>query len=186
MRLRYLFPLLALAAVQAHAADSFVIDAAHTYPVFAVNHHGFTTQHGRFDKTSGQLVLDFGAHTGSGTIHIDTASINMGLEAWNKAMREKFFDVTQYPTATYAFDKLEFEADKPVAADGRLTLLGVTRPLRLSVQRFHCGSSPTTKKFTCGADLAGSLRRSDFGMLRSLPGVGDEIQLVIAVEAYKE
>ncbi|MBL8484082.1 MAG: polyisoprenoid-binding protein [Rhodocyclaceae bacterium] len=184
--LRKFTPLLAVVACCAHGADAYTIDASHTFPVFSVSHYGFTTQHGRFDKSSGQLTLDFAARTGSGTVNVETASINMGLEVWNKVMREKFFEVSKFPTATYTFDTLQFDGDTPVAAEGKLTLLGVTKPLRLAVRRFHCAESPNTKKFTCGADLAGSLRRSDFGMVRALPGVGDEIGLMIAVEAYKE
>jgi polyisoprenoid-binding protein YceI len=70
--------------------------------------------------------------------------------------------------------------------DGELTLLGVTRPLRLNVTQFHCGLNPLRLKVGCGAEAAATLKRSDFGMNYAIPGVGDEIQLAIQIEAYPE
>jgi polyisoprenoid-binding protein YceI len=38
----------------------------------------------------------------------------------------------------------------------------------------------------CGADLVGSIKRSDFGMKYGVPLVSDEVKLFIAAEGYKE
>jgi len=45
----------------ANAADSYTVDSTHTYPAFEINHLGFSTQRGRFDKTTGKIVLDAAA-----------------------------------------------------------------------------------------------------------------------------
>ena len=54
----------AVAAAPAFAADTYNIDPFHTFPTFEVNHLGFSTQRGRFDKTSGTVVLDTAAKKG--------------------------------------------------------------------------------------------------------------------------
>src|SRR5437868_8742167 len=60
--MRFLVPsLAALLAAPLFAADSYTFDGAHTYPVFEVRHLNFSTQRGRFNKTSGKLVLDLPA-----------------------------------------------------------------------------------------------------------------------------
>jgi len=174
-------------SASALAADSFNIDSRHTFPVFEVNHLGFSTQRGRFNRVTGKITLDTAAQKGSVEVVIDTASIDMGLEDWDKHMKsEDFFNVEKYPTMTFKSDKFIFKKGKPTEVHGELTLLGVTRPVVLSVNQFNCGVHPINKKEVCGADLTTRIKRSDFGMTKFLPGIGDEIRILIPVEAFKE
>jgi polyisoprenoid-binding protein YceI len=169
------------------AAESFTIDPRHTYPVFEINHLGFSTQRGRFNKTSGKITLDRAAKKGSVDISVDTASIDMGLDEWDKHMRsEDWFDVEKYPTMTFKSDRLFFEGDRPVAAIGTLTLLGVSRPVKLALSGFKCGTHPINKKPLCAADVSTSIKRSEWGMTKSLPGIGDVVKISIPVEAFKD
>lgn len=71
-------------------------------------------------------------------------------------------------------------------AEGRLTLLGVSKPVRLAIANFRCGVHPMHKKPVCGAEVSATIKRSDFGMTRFLPGIGDEIRIVIPVEALQD
>lgn len=177
---------LALSAA-AFAADSYSIDSRHTFPVFEVNHLGFSTQRGRFNKTTGTITLDTAARKGGVEVVIDTASIDMGLEDWDKhMMNEDFFNVEKHPTMTFKSDKFIFRKGKPAEVHGTLTLLGVERPVKLTVNHFHCGVHPINKKAVCGADLTTRIKRSDFGMTKFLPAVGDDIYIRIPVEAFKD
>ncbi len=174
-------------SAQAYAADSYTIDPRHTFPVFEVNHLGFSTQRGRFNRVSGRITLDAAAAKGSVEVTIDAASIDMGLDEWDKHMRsEDFFHVEKYPAMTFRSYGMEFRDGKPVAAEGVLTLLGVAKPVRLAIANFHCGIHPLNRKELCGADVSARIRRSDFGMTKYLPAVGDEIRILIPVEAYKD
>lgn len=169
------------------AADRYSIDARHTYPYFQVSHLGFSHQAGRFNKVTGSISLDAEAGQGSVQVSIDTASIDMGLEDWDKHMRSAdFFNVEQYPNMTFSADRFAFEGGKPVAAEGSLTLLGVTKPVKLAIANFSCGIHPLNRKSVCGANLTTSIKRSEFGMTKYLPGVGDEVYISIPVEAIKE
>lgn len=175
------------AALPAFAApENYVIDSGHTFPSFEVNHLGFSTHRGRFNKTTGKVTLDAAAKSGSLEVTIDAASIDTGgekLEAHLKA--EDFFNVAKYPTLTFKGSKFTFDGDKPVAVEGEFTMLGVTKPLKLAINNFKCGPHPFSKKPVCGAEVTGSIKRTDFGMKYGVPAVGDDIKLIIQVEAGK-
>lgn len=169
------------------AAETFTIDVRHTFPVFEVNHLGFSTQRGRFNKTEGKITLDRAAKTGSVEIRIDSGSIDMGLEDWDKHMRgEDFFNVAQHPFMSFTADRFMFDGDKPVAAEGSLTLLGVAKPVTLKIEGFNCGTHPINKKALCAADISATIRRSEWGMKKYLPAIGDEVTIKIPVEAFKD
>ena len=170
------------------AADGYTIDSRHTYPSFEINHFGFSTQRGYFEKSRGKVTLDQAAKTGSVELTIDSASLHLGYPEWSKeiASSEGFFNAAKFPTMSFKSDKLIFEGDKLVAAEGDFTLLGVTKPLRLTVANFRCAPNPMSKRPMCGADVTASIKRSEFGMVKFLPAVGDEVKIISSVEAVKD
>jgi polyisoprenoid-binding protein YceI len=173
-------------AFTAQAADTYTIDPNHTFPVFEVNHLGFSTQRGRFNKTTGTVVLDTAAKKGSVDLTIDVASLDMGFPTWDQHMAaDGFFNTEKFPTITFKSHKLVFEGDKVVAAEGDFTLLGVTKPVKLAVSNFKCGPNPMNKKEMCGAEISTTIKRSDFGMTKYVPAIGDDIKITSSVEAYK-
>jgi polyisoprenoid-binding protein YceI len=187
MKFAAIFAATAVLAAPAWAADNYSIDSRHTFPYFQVNHMGFSQQTGRFNKVTGKISLDAAAGKGSVQATIDTATVDMGLEDWDKHMRgADFFNVEQFPTMTFSADKFNFENGKPVAAEGTLTLLGVSKPVKLAIGNFNCGIHLMLRKEVCGANLSTSIRRSEFGMLKYLPMVGDEVRIHIPIEAFKE
>ena len=174
-------------AANSYTAHSYTIDPTHTWPVFEVNHLGFSTQRGRFNKSSGKITLDSAAKKGSVELVIETASLDMGFDKWDETMRsDEFFNVAQFPTMRFTSDKLVFDGDKLVAAEGSFTLLGVTKPLTLTVSNFRCAPHPMVKKPACGADITATLKRSEFGMTKFLPAVSDEVRISAPVEAIKD
>jgi polyisoprenoid-binding protein YceI len=58
--------------------------------------------------------------------------------------------------------------------------------LTLTIDTFHCAPNPFAKKEACGADAVATIKRSEFGMSSLLPGLGDEVKLLINVEAFKD
>ena len=171
----------------AAAEESYTIDSRHTFPAFEVSHIGFSTQRGRFDRSSGTVKLDSEAQTGAIDVNIEAGSIDTGLAELEAKLKEAdFFDTARHPAITFKSDKLEFKDGVPVAADGVLTLLGASKPLRLRIDHFHCGIHPMNKRAVCGADASGQIKRSDFGMKAFLPAVGDEVKILIQVEAFKD
>jgi len=176
-----------LLAAPAWGADNYTVDSRHTWPVFEVNHLGFSTQRGRFNKSSGKIALDIAAKKGSVELVIETASIDMGLDKWDEHLKsDEFFNIAQFPAMRFASDKLVFDGDRVVAAEGSFTLLGVTRPLTLTVSNFRCAPHPMVKKPACGADITATLKRSEFGMTKFIPTVSDEVRITVPVEAIKD
>lgn len=174
-------------ALPAAAADSYTVDPGHTYPNFEINHLGFSTLHGRFGATTGKITLDTAAKGGSIDITIDATSIDTGHAKRDAHLKsEEFFNVGKFPTLTYKATKLKFNGDKLAGADGELTLLGVTKPVPLTITAFNCANHPMTKKPMCGANATATLKRSDFGLSAYVPAVGDEVKITIEVEASKD
>lgn len=192
-----LFPVSVLAA-----PETYLIDVVHSFPHFEANHLGMSTIRGRFDKMSGKITLDRAAKSGSLDVKIDTASLNTGdakhepgsWAAKNYGPRSRdehlrspdFFNVAEFPEAAYKSSQFNFSGDKLDSIDGTLTLLGVSKPVKLTVTAFKCGPHPFTKKEMCGADAVAVVKRSDFGMKTFVGPVADDIKMNFNIEAFKE
>lgn len=176
-----------LVAVTAFAApDTYNLDSTHTFPRFSWNHLGFSTYQAQFDKTEGTIVLDRAAKTGSIDIKIDATSLDAGSEKFEEHLKSAdFFDVTNYPTATFKSTSVKFDGPNPVSANGDLTIHGVTKPITLTINNLNCGQHFMLKKEDCGAQVTGTLKRSDFGLGKYTPMVSDDVTLTIEVEAIK-
>jgi polyisoprenoid-binding protein YceI len=182
-----LFLFAALFVVSAHAAETYTLDPGHTFPRWQVSHFGFSTHHGQFNKTSGTLTLDPKAGKGSIEVVVDAASISTGDPALEKHLRTAdFFNVEKFPTLTFKSTSMKFANGKPVSAAGDFTMLGVTKPVTFRIAQVKCGMHPIAKKESCGAEVSGTLKRSEFGMKYGVPALGDEIKLTIQVEANKQ
>ena len=187
MTVRIILAAFALTALPAQAAE-YVLDPQHTYPSFEFPHMGISVWRGKFDRTRGSVTLDREAGTGTVDIVVDTASVNFGLDAMDEHARsDKWFDVQQYPDATYK-GTITFAEGVPAAIDGQFTFRGVTQPLRLVINSFNCIEHPVFKREVCGADASGELNWSTFGMAMSEYGKGDagRVTLRIQVEAFRQ
>jgi polyisoprenoid-binding protein YceI len=180
--------LLACIAVPAFAApETYVIDDSHTYPRFSYNHLGFSNQVARFNDTSGKVVFDKQAKTGSVDIVIDMKSVDTGFATFDEHIQaEEFFHTAKYPTATFKSTKVEFEGDKPSKIHGDLTIKGITKPVTLNVTSFQAMPHPMQKKDAIGANAYTVVKRSDFNAAKYAPAVSDEVRIDIALEAIKE
>ena len=169
------------------APETFIIDNAHTFPRFEYSHFGYSNQVSRFDKTSGKIVLDSAAYTGSFDVSIDTTSVETGFALFNGHIQgEDFLDTKKYPTITFKSSKLNFKGDTLASVDGNLTIKGITKPVTLDITSFKCMPHPMTKKDACGANAVTKIKRTEFNAGKYAPNVSDEVTLTIAVEASKE
>jgi polyisoprenoid-binding protein YceI len=194
--------LLLLPVAAAAAPDSYTIDTVHSYPQFSVAHLGMSTIYGRFNAMEGKVTLDRAAKTGALEVKIKTASVDTGNDkmepgSWaakthgprsrDEHLRSAdFFNVAEFPEMTYKSTKFNFNGDNLESIDGQLTLLGVSKPVKLNVASLRCGPHPFSKKEMCGAEASGQLKRSDFGMKTFVGPISDEVKLVITLEAYKD
>ncbi len=172
--------------LSAFAGDSYTVDSNHTFPHFKINHLGFSTLQGRFDKTSGSVILDRTAKTGSVDISIETASISTGYVKRDEHLKSPdFFNAAEFPAITYKSTATHYKGDTPASVDGNLTISGVTKPVTLTIDAFNCGTNPMNKKEECGAAASAQIKRSDFGVKYGLPNIGDDVKLEFEIEAIK-
>jgi len=171
----------------ARAANvTYVVDPAHTYPSFEADHMGISTWRGKFDKSSGTIVMDRAAGTGTVSIQVETKSVDFGLGKMDEAARtDELLDVAKYPVAEFkgkleGFDKF----GKPARAVGTLSLHGVKKPVALEIRKFKCMPHPMFKREMCGADAYVTINREDYGMTAGKDyGFDMNVELRIQVEA---
>lgn len=174
--------------------ESYTLDPYHTFPHFEVDHLGVSTMRGTFRKSSGKFTIDRAAKTGSVELSVETASVDTGdgdkgsrPRARDEHLRTAdFFNVAEFPRMTFKSTGVKFAGDNPAEVAGQLTLLGVTRPLTLKIERWTCKDNPMSKKPMCGGNASASLKRSDFGMKYGIPAVGDDLKLSFEFEGYKD
>ena len=175
-------------------AENYKIDSLHSFPNFTVDHFGVSSIYGRFDKMSGSFSIDRAAKKGSVELTIETASVTTGDNDKGSRPRSRdehlrqadFFNVAEFPRMTYKSTNVKFSGDNPSEVEGQLTLLGVTKPVNIKIDRWACREHPMSKRAMCGGNASGSFKRSDFGMKYGIPNLGDEIRLMINFEGYKE
>lgn len=175
-----------LALPAAAAPVTYAVDADHTHVAFEFPHMGISTWRGLFGNSTGTVTLDREAKKGTVEVTIDTGSIEFGhKEMHEHAVSEKWFNVAKFPKATYK-GALKFKGDAPNAVDGELTLMGVTKPVKLTLNSFKCIDHPYYKREACGADAEGELNRADFGLTKGADGEMGKVKLRIQVEGLKQ
>ncbi|WP_420467541.1 YceI family protein [Panacagrimonas sp.] len=169
------------------APVTYTVEPGHTYPSFKAQHMGISFWRGKFNKSSGTVVLDREAGTGTVDITIDAASVDFGHDKMNEhALKDDFFHVEKYPEITYK-GTIKFDDGEPDEVDGELTMLGVTQPVKLDIESFKCIQHPMLKVEVCGADAEGEFNRWDFGMKYGAPTEElGKAEIEIQIEALRK
>jgi polyisoprenoid-binding protein YceI len=196
MKIRFVIAAAAIATFSAGSATAapvkYTIDPEHTYPSFEADHFGgLSTWRGKFNKSSGTIVYDKEAGSGTLDVTIDAASIDTGHDKLNTHVKSNdagMLDVAKYPTATYTGKLAKFVNGAPTEVDGTLTLHGVSKPLTLKIDHFGCRPHPMKPgKNVCGANANAQLDRSAFGVdWGKTYGFKMDVKLEIQVEALGE
>ena len=156
----------ALVSTAFAAPKNYEVDSTHTFPSFEADHFGgMSVWRGKLKSTSGTIVLDQAAKSGTVDITVNTESIDTGNEKLNTHLKsDEFFDVAKIPTATYKCKLSKFKGDSPTEVQGTLTMHGVSKPVTLTLASFKCMPHPMKKTEFCGADAHATINREDFGM----------------------
>lgn len=181
-----------LPALAAADATSWTIDPAHTSSQFSVKHLVISTVRGQFGKTTGVLRLDekdLSRSAVEATIDVTTIDTRVA-DRDNHLKSPDFFDAAKYPTMTFRSTKVAKAGSDRLKVTGDLTLHGVTKPVVLEVT-----TSPEVKGMAGeprrGFSATTTLHRKDFGLtwnklLEAGPAVGDDVEIVLDLEATKE
>ena len=179
--------LLAAAGFAQAQSATYSIDPTHTFVTFEAKHFGTSTLRGRFDRKEGTVQFDRAGKSGKAQIAIDIASVSTGVGPLDGHLKSKdFFDAAANPSATFVADKFVFDGDKVTEVAGALTMMGKSNPVTLKASNFNCYQSPMLKREVCGGDFETTIARSQWGMAYGLPGIPDNIRLLIQIEAIKQ
>lgn len=149
------------------------LDNSHTRVGFDVEHLGFSTTMGHFDKVDGTLNYNIKSpNSTSMNFVIQTASINTAWEARDEHLRKAdFFNVAKYPTMTFKSTQVNFINPQQAKVTGDFTLLGKTMPLTLDVTLKKIANSPMTKEHVIGFRATGHINRAAYGMTTFAQGI---------------
>lgn len=185
-RLALLTALVAFTATAQAAPETYIIDNSQTVANFSFSYLGMSNKTHKFDKTSGKVVFDRNAKTGSAEVTIDAASVNTGIALFNSQMQSAdFFDAANYPVITFKSSNMTLDGDQ-LSLAGDLTIKGVTKPVTLAVTRFKCASNPTFQADTCLANATLTIKRSDFNMGKYAFLASNDVTLSLTIGAVKE
>ena len=165
---------------------TYNIDPAHTYPAFEADHQGgLSIWRGKIERSSGTVILDKEAQTGSVEVTMDMSSIDFGHAGMNEhAMTADMLDVEKFPNAVFVGQLANFVGGAPTEIEGNLTMHGVTQPVTLAVERFRCQPHFRHGREVCGADASATIDREDFGVDYDKDvGFFMDVNLLITIEA---
>jgi polyisoprenoid-binding protein YceI len=177
----------ALTATHVARAADFVIDTVHAQIDACVSHLGFSTPCARLKVKSGTFRFD-DAHWNEAKLDVvvDTASTDLGDARWNATVRSwQFLDAGKYPQAHFASTSVENTGDHQGIVHGTLDLRGVSHAVDLAVTFHRAGIDPYNFRYTAGFSATATLKRSDFGMTKYLPDIGDAVTIRIEVEGLR-
>ena len=162
---------------------AYAIEPTHTRVLWSVSHMGFTTYYGEFPGASGRLIVD-PAHPAASRIDVTipiagvTSTTNAKLDG--ELRSPAWLDATRFPTATFHSTQVNVTGPSDADVTGDLTLHGVTRPETLHVHFNGAGRNAVNLHYTAGFEVSGVIRRSEFGVTRYVPLIGDEMRLIIS------
>lgn len=175
----------ALPAFAAPATKTYRIDTAHTRVVFSVNHLGLSKFPGIFNGVSGNIEFNFSDPQSSVVdVSIDATKLSMGQAALDAKLQGKdYFNTAKFPVITFKSTSIRKDSISHGRITGDLTLLGVTKKVTLDVTFNGRKWNRFANAEFAGFSAKTKIRRSDFGLKTLLPDIGDEVDIVIEVEA---
>ena len=161
---------------------TFAVEPGHTRVMFAVSHMGFSTWYGDFTQTSGSLTLDPKTPAADSLdVTVQTASVSTTNAKLDDELRDPtWFDAAKYPTIRFHSTRVSPTGPGRADVTGDFTLHGVTRPLVLHAVFNGAGANAMSKAYTVGFEGTGVIRRSDFGVTKYVPLVGDEVRITVS------
>jgi len=158
---------------------SFAVDTNHTQIDFTLSHMGFSNFTGRLSNVTGTLTLADGDHSASKlSVSVPAASFSTPVDKLNEELKSAdWFDAAKFPAITFTSTKVTPTGADSATIEGELTLHGVTKPITLKAHFVGAGTNPLMKTYTVGFDATGTVKRSEFGVTKYVPLIGDEVEL---------
>ncbi|MFM7462446.1 MAG: YceI family protein [Burkholderiales bacterium] len=179
-----------LSSAPAQAAR-YEIDPAATKTTYLTKYLGFIPVRGVFTRMTGVLnyqpTKPVVEREPSIHVIIDATTLtptNFDSESKRRMLRgPEFFNVDRFPTIEFKSMRFRYEGDKLVAIDGTITLVGVTKPVTLTVMKSGCEPASSSKAARCTASTELTVKRFEFGMKGWSGTVSDEVMIAVELVA---
>jgi len=174
----------ARADLSAVPAGNYVLDKPHGFITYSYSHLGFSNPHIGFNEFDVDLELDNeNPENSTVNVTIDATSIDSRNDTFNGHLNgPNFFDTEKFPTITFTSTAFEATGENTFDISGDLTIKDITRPVTLAATINQAGNHPMRNMPWIGVSAQTRVSRSEWGLSRALPRVGDEVTIWIEVE----
>ncbi len=179
---------LTLAATTASAdPEAYVLDSSHSQVIFAYDHLGFSTTYNMFSGFAGEIMFDAEDPAASSVnVSMPVMSLFTGWEErFGHFMSDDFFGAQDGDLITFASTGIEVTGENTAVITGDLTINDMTKSVALDATLNKADTHPMAGKPWLGFDATATVLRSDFGLGAFAPNVGDELDVMISIEAMK-
>jgi polyisoprenoid-binding protein YceI len=166
-------------------AGAYKLDKSHTSVTMKLTHLGLSYYTMRFDKVQGEYSYD-PAHPDATKVEvtIDPASVDTGDAGFNRQIAGQVFEADKFPEIHFVSTALRTTSDGRGVLVGDLTFHGVTKTVNLDVIYNGLGRGLLHEP-RMGFSASTQIRRSDFGVAKYEPMVGDNVSVLIETEFSK-
>jgi polyisoprenoid-binding protein YceI len=169
------------------AADVYTAEPAHSFALFTVGHMGISNVWGRFDKIAGTVTVDADAGKNAVSVEVQADSVDTGNGMRDNHLKgPDFFNAKQFPTLTFTSTSWKATGATTAEVTGDLTIHGVAKPITVTVTKVGEGDNPMMKVHGVGYTTTFTIDRKDYQVLGVPGGVGDQVTITVALEAYKK
>lgn len=169
--------------LSAQAADyAFDKKGSHQFLQFRVQHLGYSWLYGRFNDFDGKFSYDAEApEKATVSVTIDTSSVDTNHAERDKHIRsDDFLNVDKFPEAKFVSTGFDGKSLK-----GNLTLLDVTKPVEIAVEKIGEGKDPWGG-YRAGFEGRTTFKMADFGIKKNLGPKSADVEMIISVEGIKQ
>ena len=169
----------------------YKVDLSHASIVWKVSHLGLSNYVARFTEFDSVINYDASDITKSqvtasiNPMSIQTAYPNAAEKDFNNilATERDWFNAETFASINFASTSIVMSTEKTAVMKGNLSFLGVTKSISLDVVlNGAMTKQPFTGKPTMGFSATTNIVRSEFGMGKYVPSIGDNVEILIEGE----
>lgn len=187
--MRFTLTATALAAAMATAAfaepEAFTLDPSHSQIVFGWTHQGYSTTWAVFSGFTGTIMFDQDNPANSSVqVTIPATSIWSGWDRRDEHITSgDFLGAAEGDVITFSSTGIEVTGDDTAQITGTLTYKDMSTQVTLDTVMNKSGQNQRSGKPYVGFDATTSFNRSELGAGKYAPAVGDELKVMLSIEA---
>lgn len=168
-------------------AGDYKLDPAHASLFFRINHLGYSTYVGRFERFDASLSGDPAAPEAAAvTAIVDMTSLNIANPDFaTELMGPDWFNSAAFPQASFRTLGLKRIGETEADISGELTLKGKTQPVTVRARLNGSGYDRLRGADVVGFSATIPISRAAFGIDRFSGLLADEVELQIEAEFVK-